>query len=231
MKLGIHTPHAITAAIFDFDETIIDLEPEHSAASAGLCREMGSDYFSLPETFRLSSGRRILDEVREMREHFGWRQSIDELMAIRQRHFRDACERADLQLLPCAADVVRALHAAGMPLAIATSAVGDEIDAILRRTALRDQFSLIVDGAQVTRAKPDPEAYRVTAAKLGVAAETCIVFEDSTVGVLAAKRAGATCIAIRNRRAHFAQDLSAADLVLDSFCELDVESITAKFAR
>lgn len=216
----MRTLAAFDAAIFDFDETMIELEAQHTAASEALCRDLGSDYHALPETFRLSSGRRILDEVREMRERFGWTTPMDELMAIRQRHFREACRGAALQLMPCVDDVVRALHARGMRLAIASSAVGDEIDEILRRLGLRELFELIVDGAQVAHAKPDPEAYLVTARKLGVAPERCIVFEDSHVGVLAAKRAGAYCIAVRNPHAHFPQDLGEADEVLGSMCEV-----------
>lgn len=203
---------------------MIELETQHTAASAALCCEMGSDYYSLPETFRLASGRRILDEVADMRARFGWTKSIAELMAIRQRYFREACLGTHLALLPCVEDVVRKLHDAGVPLAVTSSAVGAEIDEILRRTAVRDCFTLIVDGAQVTHAKPDAEAYVVTAKKLGVPPEECVVFEDSRIGVLAAKGAGAFCVAIRNRHAHFAQDLSAADVVLESFCALDVSS-------
>ena len=210
------------AAIFDFDETMIELEAQHTAASEALCRDLGGDYSALPESFRLSSGRRILDEVREMREQFGWNRPLEEVMVIRQRYFREACRASELRLLPGVADVVRALRERGLRLAIASSAVGDEIDEILRRVGIRDAFELIVDGAQVAHAKPDPEAYVVAAAKLGVAPERCIVFEDSHVGVLAAKRAGAYCVAVRNPHAHFPQDLSAADVVLESMCEFEV---------
>lgn len=218
----MRTLAAFDAAIFDFDETMIELEAQHTAASAALCRELGSDYRALPESFRLSSGRRILDEVREMRARFGWTRPMDELMAIRQRHFREACRASDLQLMPCVDDVVRALHGRGLRLAIASSAVGDEIDEILRRLKIRDAFELIVDGAQVAQAKPDPEAYLVAARRLGVAPERCIVFEDSRVGVAAAKRAGAYCVAVRNPHAHFPQDLSEAEEVLESMCDVAV---------
>jgi beta-phosphoglucomutase-like phosphatase (HAD superfamily) len=46
------------------------------------------------------------------------------------------------------------------------------------------------------------------------------VFEDSRVGVLAAKAAGTFCVAIRSARARMPQDVSAADIVVSSFCEL-----------
>jgi beta-phosphoglucomutase-like phosphatase (HAD superfamily) len=56
---------------------------------------------------------------------------------------------------------------------------------------------------------------------LRVDPSVCIVFEDSNVGVVAAKRAGMFCIAVRNPTARIAQDLSGADAVIDSFDDLD----------
>jgi beta-phosphoglucomutase len=203
------------AAIFDFDETMIDLEPQHTHASSCLARALGGEYLSLPEDFRTRSGSRILDDVAEMRAHFGWSQSIEELLAIRQRFFMESCRSADLRLLPGIDDAVGMLHAAGYRLAVTSSAVGDSIDEILSRLGLRDCFELIVDGSEVSRGKPDPEPYLVTAARLGVEPRRCIVFEDSHVGVLAAKRAGAYCVAVRNPRAQVTQDLSAADVVVE----------------
>ena len=218
--------HTIRAALFDFDETMIDLEAQHHTAHAALCRAMGSDFATLPDAIRLRSGARIIDDIHDMREFFGWPMPEPELFAIRHRHFLDACRTSELALLPGVERVVRELHARGLRLAVTSSAMRDAIDEILRRLGLRDLFELIVDGSDVERGKPDPAAYLITAAKLGVAPEDCIVFEDSHVGVLAAKAAGMTCIAIRNRRAHFWQDLSAADTVLDSFEELNVSQLT-----
>lgn len=208
------------AALFDFDETVINLEPQHTAASAALCRDMESDYERLPERVRFESGRRIIDEIAEMRDFFGWTASDASLLEIRQRHFRAVCERSMLAPLPCVEEVLRVLAARGLILAVTSSAVGSEIDAILRRLGMRDAFTAIVDGAMVTHAKPDPEAYLVTARALGVVPGQCLVFEDSRVGVLAAKAAGMYCVAIRSSQARMPQDVSAADVVVSSFCEL-----------
>lgn len=204
----------VTTVIFDFDETIIDLEPQHTGAHAALCRDLGDDYLSLPEDIRTASGSRIIDDIREMRAHFGWSDSEEELFARRQRHFDELCATAALALMPGVEETVRELHARGFTLAITSSAVGSSIEAILRRLNLRQYFRLIVDGSEVVQGKPDPEAYLVTARKLGVRAEECVVIEDSHVGVLAAKRAGMFCIAVPNPRAQSPQDVSAADVVL-----------------
>src|SRR5258707_5511080 len=121
-------PTTLKAALFDFDQTMIDLEPQHSAASAELCRVMGSDYEQLPDWIRFESGRRILDEIAEMRAIFGWTVPVDELLAKRQAFFRAACESSSLALLPCVEEVVRKLRHQGLVLAVTSSAVGPEID-------------------------------------------------------------------------------------------------------
>src|SRR5688572_15507091 len=95
------------AVIFDFDETIIDLERQHTAAHEALCRAMDSEFAQLPESFRKSSGRRIIDDIRDMRAHFGWSAPEAELFAMRQRFFDDVCTSSDLIAMPGVVDVVR----------------------------------------------------------------------------------------------------------------------------
>jgi len=208
------------AVIFDFDETIIDLEPQHTSAYEVFCAGMGSDYAQMPESFRTGSGRRIIDDVREIRAYFGWNEPEESLFVKRQRIFDDLCATALLTPMPGVREVLAALRALDLPLAITSSSVRSSIEAVLARLGIRDAFSVIVDGSEVVHGKPDPEAYLVTARKLGVEPATCVVLEDSNVGVVAAKRAGTFCIAVRNPRAQTRQDLSAADVILDSMTEL-----------
>ena len=204
------------AVVFDFDETIINLEPQHTAAHDALCRDQGSDYADMPESFRVGSGRRIIDDIREMRAHFRWIDSEEDLFARRQEHFDRVCREADLEPMPGVREMIGKLRATGLPLAITSSAVGSSIRLILERLGLLDAFTLIVDGSEVLHGKPDPEAYLLTARKLNVRPEQCIVFEDSRVGVIAAKRAGMFCVAVRNPNALEIQDLAAADVIVES---------------
>jgi len=96
----------------------------------------------------------------------------------------------------------------------------------LRRFAIRDCFALIVEGRDVVKGKPDPEAYLLTARRLAIEPPHAIVFEDAQVGVLAAKAAGMYCIAVRNPNAQTRQDLSAADVVIESFEQFDLRWVT-----
>ena len=232
LKLGIHVtdtttsrppdfPPRVDVAIFDFDETMIDLEAEHTYAYAALCRDYGSDYGRMPESFRHGSGRRIIDDIHEMKRFFGWTEAIETLFKRRHEHFLHACRTQPLELMSGVVDVVHALHDRGLTLAVTSSAVGDAIDEILRRFGIRDCFALIVEGRDVRKGKPDPEPYLLTARKLGIQPAHAIVFEDANVGVLAAKAAGMYCIAIRNPNAKIFQDLTAADVILNSFEEFD----------
>ncbi|HEX9160605.1 MAG TPA: HAD-IA family hydrolase, partial [Thermoanaerobaculia bacterium] len=178
-------------------------------------------YGDMSEQFRSASGKRIVDDIRDMREFFGWSRSIDDLLAERQRYFDEEIARSDLRLMKSVERFVRALHARGIILAVTSSAVRSSIETILRRFDLLPLFSAIVEGAEVQRGKPDPQAYAMTAERLDAEPARCVVFEDSTVGVRAAKAAGMYCIAVRNPRAQVFQDLSAADAIVSSFDELD----------
>lgn len=215
-------PENIDAVIFDFDETMIDLENQHTAAHARLCRSLGSSYDEMPEEFRRGSGRRIIDDVRDMRDFFGWTRPVGELFEERQRYFDEEIAAGhDLELMRGVEETVRRLHERGFILAVTTSAVRSSIETILRRFDLLDAFAVIVDGGEVRRGKPDPEAYLLTAKKVRADPAHCVVFEDSTVGVRAAKSAGMFCIAVRNPKAQFRQDLEPADIVVESFDAVD----------
>ncbi|MDQ3282264.1 MAG: HAD hydrolase-like protein, partial [Acidobacteriota bacterium] len=110
-----HLAHPPAAFIFDFDETIIDLEPQHTAAYAALCRAMGSDYEAMPESFRKGSGRRIIDDIRDMQAHFRWTQTEREIFALRQTLFDEVCARSELQAMSGVLETIRALQGHGGP--------------------------------------------------------------------------------------------------------------------
>lgn len=208
----------IRAAIFDFDELLINLQPFHHAAERATLTALGYEYDDLPPAFlRSQSGRRISDIWTEIGAHFGLPQPVYALLAARQRHFLATLRDASALLaMPGAVEAVETLYAAGYPLAITTSGIREYIDLVLARLGIADRFAVIVTGADVTRGKPDPEPYQVTAAWLGIPAAACVVFEDAAIGVAAAKGAGMRCIAVPNPEAESVQDLAAADLILPS---------------
>ena len=181
----------------------------------------------MPESFRHRSGSRVIDDVSEIRSFFGWTEPLAELYRRRQDLFLELCRKTDIQVLAGAEKVIRDLHGRGLGLAIASSGIGASIEEILERLSLRPYFSAIVAGEDVQRAKPDPEPFLLAASRLAVDPGRCVVFEDSSVGVEGAVRAGMYCVAVRNPHASLRQDLSPAQRIVDSFLELDIDALLA----
>ena len=94
-----------------------------------------------------------------------------------------------------ARELLRAAHAQGVPLALATNAEPLNVDFVLGAN-LAPLFTVIVDGHQVTHAKPHPEIFLTAAARLGVEPKNCVIFEDSPGGVQAALGSGARVVAL-----------------------------------
>jgi HAD superfamily hydrolase (TIGR01509 family) len=80
--------------------------------------------------------------------------------------------------------------------ALVTTASAASVHALLRLHGISGLFDVVVTGEDVSRRKPDPEAYRLAVARLGLAAEECLAFEDSDVGVASATAAGIAVIRI-----------------------------------
>ena len=80
-------------------------------------------------------------------------------------------------------------------------------------------FGVVVNSRMTGKSKPAPDIFLLAASKLGVAPERCIVIEDSTNGITAAKRAGMFCIAYNGPGSEH-QDQSGADLIIDNYGDL-----------
>jgi beta-phosphoglucomutase len=87
--------------------------------------------------------------------------------------------------------------AARMPVAIVSASVRSEIDAVLDAAGLREEVKVIVSQEDVTHGKPDPEGYLTAARVLGVEPAQMLVFEDTDVGLSAAKASGARVVGLK----------------------------------
>ena len=88
----------------------------------------------------------------------------------------------------------------------------------MQHTKLFSYFEVIVTGEEISNGKPAPDIFLKAARKLDVSITDCIVFEDAVSGVVAAKSAGAKCVAITTT--HSATELRAADLIIGSYAAL-----------
>jgi len=121
---------------------------------------------------------------------------VEEHGAAKERLYRDMMRPVlTAQLVPGVATFLERVP--GVPLAIASNAERANIDFVLDGADLRKYFQAIVDGSEVDHPKPAPDIYLQAAKELGVAPHNRIVFEDSPVGIAAARAAGARVVGIQ----------------------------------
>jgi len=86
----------------------------------------------------------------------------------------------------------------GLRRAVASSSSSGWVEGWLQRHGILHLFDAVATRDQVSRVKPDPELFLLAAARLGVPAPGCVVFEDSANGMQAALAAGMRCVAVPN---------------------------------
>ncbi len=200
------TTAARRAALFDMDGVLVNNARFHREAWRQLAREEG---FALtdPEFWRHAIGRPVEEAVPRI---LGRPVPPAEAARLAQRKTALYHELADGHVAPVpgVVEFIRALSAAGVPRALATSAVADSAARILEGLGLAAAFPVRVTAGQVRRGKPDPEVYLAAAAALGMPPAACVVFEDAVVGVEAARRAGMAVVGLTT--AHADAELRAA---------------------
>jgi HAD superfamily hydrolase (TIGR01509 family) len=129
--------------------------------------------------------------------------------------------REGAPLIEGAIEAVRRI-AADRPVAVASSAHPEVIDAALAALGLADVFDVVVSSDEVAHGKPAPDVYLEAARRLALDPAACLVVEDSRNGVRAGKAAGMTVVLVPNASVPPAPGTAElADLVLDRLAELD----------
>ncbi|RLK58961.1 HAD family hydrolase [Actinokineospora cianjurensis] len=203
---------AFKAALFDMDGTLADSEPRSRWAWRKLFRTYG---LALDDVeLKTFSGRRGQDVLAERTHLFPADTTVDGLFDEAMGYWAVA-DVPSAVAVPGAPELVRAVHAAGVPAAIVSSGRRADVHGLLAELGLGEFFAVVVAAEDVTEGKPHPEGFLTACTRLGVSAEDVVVFEDAPAGVAAAKAAGAVCVAVTTTRPH--EQLAAADLVVADF--------------
>lgn len=211
-------PRRARAAIFDLDGVLLDTETIYTSVTSQVVARYGRRYdWSIKARLMGCGGREATQILIDL---LALPVTVDELLSIMKPLLDEAFARASE--MPHARAFTTELHAAGVPLAVATSTEGE---AFARKTrphaAWFSQFRVIVrgDDPQVQKPKPAPDIFLAAAAALGVPPTECVVFEDSPAGVTGALAAGMQVIALpapELDRAH----IRGAHLIAETFAAL-----------
>ncbi len=123
--------------------------------------------------------------------------------------------KAHIQPVEGLMDFLQYASGHNFPIALATAAPSENVKFTLAQTGLSSYFSEITDSSMVSRGKPDPQVYLITAAKLGVEPSDCIVFEDSIPGIQAAQAAGMRVIGVATTHTPDGLSLYVNEIILN----------------
>lgn len=204
--------------IFDLDGVIVDTAKYHFLAWRKLANSLGID-FTEKENEQLKGVSRVrsLEKILEWGNKTLTEDKFTALMAKKNEEYLGYINSMDKsEILP---DVSKILDfIAQKQQAIALGSASKNARPILEKVNLLDKFNAIVDGNDVSKAKPDPEVFLIGAKLLKTAPKDCIVFEDSVAGVQAANRANMLSIGIGQK-----EILHQADYIFKDFTEITSE--------
>lgn len=213
----------VKTVIFDMDGVLVNSEPLHHEVSLiqfkDLNIEVTDDIFA---TFTGNSNKMI---YQKLKDRFQLPHKIEDLILAKNNLFIDAFDKKeDLHLMPGVKDLIVDLHNNGIQLIVASSSEMEIIDKVFERFDLNQYFTHKVSGNDFPESKPNPAIFLKAASYSKAPIEECVIIEDSTNGIKAAKAAGIFCIAYKSEDVD-TQDQSLADLIVYDYKELSFEKM------
>ncbi|WP_179375153.1 beta-phosphoglucomutase [Winogradskyella wichelsiae] len=201
--------------IFDLDGVIVDTAKYHFLAWQQLAKGLGIN-FTEEENEQLKG----VSRVRSLEKILAWgnktisQELFNDLMGKKNEEYLGyIAEMDESEILPDVPKVLKFLKENKQPISLGSASKNART--ILERVHIMSDFDAIVDGNDVTKAKPDPEVFLIAAKEINMKPENCIVFEDSVAGVEAANTANMISIGIGSKTI-----LGHADYVFNDFTEI-----------
>lgn len=213
----------VKTVIFDMDGVLVNSEPLHHEVSLvqfkDLNIEVTDDIFA---TFTGNSNKMI---YQKLKDRFELPHKIEELILAKNKLFIEAFDKKeDLKLMPGVKDLIIDLYKNGVQLIVASSSEMEIIDKVFERFDLDQYFTHKVSGNDFPESKPNPAIFLKAASYSKAPIEECVIIEDSTNGIKAAKAAAIFCIAYKSEGVD-SQDQSLADVIIYDYKDLSFEKM------
>ena len=219
----------LKAVLFDMDGVIVDSEPIHYAAYQKMFDEFEIKVSS--ELYASFTGKATLQICQYIYSLFNLKIPPETLVACKRKYFKQLFdEDTSFKLLDGILELIQEYHEKGLTLVLASSASMININRIFNRFDLDPYFISKLSGADLKASKPHPEIFKNAAKASGFLPSECIVIEDSTNGITAAKEAGIYCVGYNSVHSKN-QSYERADLTITNFNEISFDKITTFFNK
>lgn len=208
------------AFIFDLDGVIVDTAKYHYLAWKKLAQQLGIEFtHQHNEQLKGVSRVRSLDIILNLGGIQASQEDKNKWLIQKNEDYLSYLVNIDeREILPGVLPVLTYLKEKNQGIALGSASKNAK--PILEKTGIINLFDVIVDGNDVTNAKPDPEVFSQAAKKLNITNENAIVFEDSVAGIQAANIAKMISIGIGE-----ANTLHEAKYIFKDFTFIDVSFI------
>jgi HAD superfamily hydrolase (TIGR01509 family) len=221
MVRNISSKQPVSAVLFDIDGVAVESELLHLLTFNELLQPLGIHISeAVWKTRFLGAGslavmQTLFEEHRISEDPTPW-------VSRRRELYREHVEQGDLQPVPGFLAFYQSIQQTQLPIAFVSTGHPTSLTAALTSLGLKGKHP-VIDVTKVTRLKPDPEAYFLGAQTLQVPPNRCLVFEDSPIGVAAAKAAQMLCVGLTTTNPE--EDLKQADLIIPNFQGWTIHSI------
>ena len=182
-----------TAILFDCDGTLADTMPAHYRAWLHVTKHHGILFDE--DRFYALGGRPTRDILATLANEASIEIDLDHASEMKESAFLEQVKH-----VTAIDPVIAALRRAHghVPVAVVTGGYRDVCEKILLQIGIREFFDCIVASEDTNRHKPHPDPFLEAARRLGVAPEGCLVWEDSDLGIEAARQAEMSWIDVRS---------------------------------
>ena len=207
----------IKAVLFDMDGILYDSECWYLEGTIDQLRQFG--YTGTDEAVYQTIGLDMERNYDLLEKLLDYKVPRDTIIKSNEKYF-NVLHPLDYRaiMFPGLDEELRKIRAMGIRTAVCSASPMDIIENSLAAMGIRDFFDFIETVENVKRPKPAGDIYELAARELGVDKADCIVYEDSTLGIEAGRRAGIFTVAREDKR--YNQDQSHADLIVKDIQEL-----------
>lgn len=213
----------IRALVFDFDGLILDTESALIAAYADIHQVHGVPFDQALLLHSVGQVEDAFDPWHAFAKH------ADRVALETERRRRNRERNDHLPLLPGVLALLDTARFHGLRVGLASNSRHEHCEHHLARLKLLDRFEFLACREDAASPKPEPDLYRLVLQHFGLRGHEAIAFEDSSAGVLAAKRAHLWAVAVPNATTAL-HDFSRADLRLDSLAERTLDQLVTAFS-